>query len=321
MSYPIPGRICVIDMGARVRTTRMPDPVAPTSLDVLCGTGMERINHWGNELFSTVVLTYVEKYERAQSKREKMAISKGALDELASKGVRFLKKDPVCQRWYVADSKVGRDRIGHFLRHHLSKPHQLDARHDHMRRVSLQSPHTRPLVALSNNIDIGVGSARWEATGGVASYGGTPNTVVDAPSVSARNTTIFPQCKTSSFYSYCPKEKGSLSGLSLPSQRGVGSCATPPLKGCFDEKCNTSLLDLNKRSLQHDCKLPASTSDAFHSDDSASVGHMTKDSVPSHCLSLLMPYEVGSLESDLHDDPVDLFDDVDLAECLDWQAR
>ena len=308
-------------MSARVRKTHIPDPVAPTSLDVLCGTGMERINHWGNELFATVVLKYVEKYERAQSKREKMAISKGALDELASKGVRFLKKHPVRQCWYVADSKVGRDRIGHFLRDHLSKTTQMDALRDNMRRIPRQLPHARPLITLSNNVGMGIGNARWEATGENISHGGVLNTETDASSTYARNVTIFPPCNTSSFYSCFPKEKGSLSGVFQSSQPGVSPGATPPLKGCLDENCHANLVDLQNWSLQYDSQMAASSFDIFHSDDSAPVGHMTKDSVPSPCLSFLIPLDAESLESDLHDDLIDLFDDADLAECLDWQAQ
>jgi hypothetical protein len=97
------------------------EPTTPTPIDVLCGTGIERVNQPGNELFTVCVLKYVEQYKHAQTKKHKMLISKAALDELTELGVRFLKKHPSHQCWYVADQKVGRDRIGHFLRQHVDK--------------------------------------------------------------------------------------------------------------------------------------------------------------------------------------------------------
>jgi hypothetical protein len=116
---------------SEVRNTKSKqDPTVPTPFDVLCGTGIERANQPGNELFAQCVLKYVEQYANAESKKLKMQISKAAMDELMRSGVRFLKKHPVHQHWYVADEKVGRDRIGHFLRHHSPKPKQLGASTD-----------------------------------------------------------------------------------------------------------------------------------------------------------------------------------------------
>lgn len=117
------------------------EPTTPTPIDVLCGTGIERVNQPGNELFTVCVLKYVEQYTHAQTKKHKMSISKAALDELTELGVRFLKKHPSHQCWYVADQKVGRDRIGHFLRQHVDKNE----------RKGLQpSPSMHPMVPLSS---------------------------------------------------------------------------------------------------------------------------------------------------------------------------
>jgi hypothetical protein len=97
----------------------MSEVTTPTASDVLCGTGNANANHPGNKLFSLTISKYVEIYEIADSKKEKMDVSKAALEELFLLGVRFLKKDRVCQCWYVASEKVGRDKIGHFLRENL----------------------------------------------------------------------------------------------------------------------------------------------------------------------------------------------------------
>lgn len=95
----------------------MLEVTTPTSSDVLCGTGNAMAKHPGKKIFSLIVSKYVEQYVGTDSKKQKIKISKAALDELTSSGVRFLKKHPVYQHWwYVASEKVGRDKIGHFLR-------------------------------------------------------------------------------------------------------------------------------------------------------------------------------------------------------------
>ena len=94
----------------------MSEATTPTSSDVLCGTGNATAKHPGNILFFFAISEYVEQYGGAESKKEKMKRSKAALDELTSSGVRFLKTHPVYQHWYVASERVGRDKIGHFLR-------------------------------------------------------------------------------------------------------------------------------------------------------------------------------------------------------------
>jgi hypothetical protein len=313
MQYLIPS-ISVIDMKSTDKAKFPPDPVTPTALDVLCGTGIERINQPGNELFGTIVFKYVEKYTCAESKKEKMAISKGALDELSSSGVRFLKKHPVHQCWYVADSKVGRDRIGHFLRQHLLRAPQRGARRDNTRRVSCPSPHVRPLVTLSNSIHEDVGNAACEAADDVRFHGGTPNRESDSPapttrsslsspSTYARNINIVPTYDKSCFSALCSKEKGNLSRFSPSSQSDDVPCGTPPFKGC---RCvnvidNVSLLNLNNWSSRHNPQMAAPSFDSF-----------PKKYVPVG--------DSESLASDVDDDLVDLFDDADLAECLDWQS-
>jgi hypothetical protein len=122
-------------------TNALNEATTPTQFDVLCGTGIERVNQPGNELFTVCVLKYVQQYTQAQTKKHKMSISKAALDELTELGVRFLKKHPLHQRWYVADQKVGRDRIGHFLRQRVAKNEKKGLR---------PSPSMRPIVPLSN---------------------------------------------------------------------------------------------------------------------------------------------------------------------------
>jgi hypothetical protein len=98
-----------------------PQRAVPTSNDILCGTGHER-NHPGNSLFKRAVFPFVGAYAKAELKAEKMSIVKRIVNLLSDKGMRFLKKSSVYKYWYVASQKVGRDKIGHFLRlHHPTK--------------------------------------------------------------------------------------------------------------------------------------------------------------------------------------------------------
>lgn len=92
----------------------------PRAADILCGTGLEK-HHPGNEHFKRFVSHFVDSYAQAPSKGHKMIITKTILDLLIAKGARFLKKTPIHQYWYVADNKVARDKIGHFLRLNLPK--------------------------------------------------------------------------------------------------------------------------------------------------------------------------------------------------------
>jgi hypothetical protein len=314
-------------MNGRAKTTYVPEPVTPTALDVLCGTGVERINQPGNELFDAVVMKYVEKYLRAESKREKMAISKGALDELASSGVRFLKKHPVHQCWYEADAKVGRDRIGHFLRHHIPKYPHVDQRRHSLRRAPHASPCAHPLVVISNSLHkSGVESAGNEAINEIRSLRRTPaaeeshtsdysgpmtSSSCKPQTINDRNINIV----SSSLSAFCAKEKG-MSGL-FPSNQGSGEfrCSSAPLKGYsyLDKNFNgiTSLLHRSKWDFSNEPRFAASSFEAVHSDKYASFGGT----------DALIIDKGGSPDSNLDCDLVDLFDDADLAECLDWQLQ
>jgi hypothetical protein len=89
--------------------------VVPTSTDILCGKGHEK-NHPGNCLFKLSVFPFVDTYAKAQSKVVKMLIVTHIVNLLSFKGMRFLKKSDVHNHWYVASQKMGRDKIGHFLR-------------------------------------------------------------------------------------------------------------------------------------------------------------------------------------------------------------
>ena len=47
---------------------------------------------------------------------DKMLAAKGILSEIIASGAQFLKKDTSSRCWYIADVKVGKDKISHVLR-------------------------------------------------------------------------------------------------------------------------------------------------------------------------------------------------------------
>jgi hypothetical protein len=95
--------------------------VTPSPLDIMCGTGHEKHHTAGSDLFKRIVSQFIEPYANAQTKKDKMQITKTILDLLTQRGVRFLKKEVETGAWYVTESKVARDKVGHFLRLHLPK--------------------------------------------------------------------------------------------------------------------------------------------------------------------------------------------------------
>lgn len=90
--------------------------VVPTDVDVLCGSGSTKAMHPGNQRFRRIVATHYAAYASAQSKTEKMKVSRQIMKEVVSVGGRFLKKRTGAHDWYVADIKVGKDKTSHCLR-------------------------------------------------------------------------------------------------------------------------------------------------------------------------------------------------------------
>ena len=83
--------------------------VLPTKIDILCGKG--NAHHPGNRRFRRIVADHNERYPATVTKHDKMKVSKMILDEVISRGGRFLRMDPIRCKWYVADWKVGNDKI------------------------------------------------------------------------------------------------------------------------------------------------------------------------------------------------------------------
>jgi hypothetical protein len=88
--------------------------VLPTKIDILCGKG--NAHHPGNRRFRRIVADHNERYPATVTKHDKMKVSKMILDEVMSRGGRFLRMDPIRCKWYVADWMVVKNKISLCLR-------------------------------------------------------------------------------------------------------------------------------------------------------------------------------------------------------------
>jgi len=83
--------------------------------DVLFGQGGESNNNKGNERYRAIVDRTRPMYTDA-TMTEKTAIAQSVVDEIASKGGRFLKKDDDTQQWYLAGEIAARKKASQALR-------------------------------------------------------------------------------------------------------------------------------------------------------------------------------------------------------------
>lgn len=107
------------------------DPAAiiltPQELDIICGSGKFVSTHPGNKRFKLIVNKYYPDYNVAASKQDKMRVTNKVIDELLTSGstTRFLKKDPIFERYYVGSKRAGRDKVSHCLRQMVDKKKRL----------------------------------------------------------------------------------------------------------------------------------------------------------------------------------------------------
>ena len=275
---------------------QIPSEVATTStaMDVHCGTGNEIANHPGNVLFVRVVLKYVGQYALAgYSRKKKMMVSKAALDELTNSGVRFLKKHPVLQHWYVASQKVGKAKIGRFLRHHL--PRAAISGSDKIRPTGTTfRPALLPSVRPKITSPLSRFLLRETAHGHPENIKSVWNKLADL-----RGTSLLLGAQSSSPETLLTKTD-SFSSVPFSSQvPGGGDLISLRLSGSIhdDDDSSGSYHDLSKDDFFDDYELAQCFSESFcmhHDDnDSSSGSHISRD---------------------------DLFDDIELAQCLDWQV-
>ena len=300
----------------------------PTSLDVLCGFGNEMANHLGNKRFYRTVSNYVEHYILADSRKQKMQATKAALDELTISGVRFLKKHRVHQHWYVAGQRVGRDKIGYFFREHLVKRNLGSSNN---RRRQRPQCAFRPIAALVRHSTprssfLGEGASSGVHRESLSSdrnkldnLQGT-TTLLQAQRGRARTSPV-------SSFANVPAE---LTPSNQPSICSPDNCSVPlspyrirGMEAITPLSLIEESLDRSKNARKYQ-RCRQSTSFSFH--DAAKYQPTSHETLPSiSSFSSTVSSEVRHLISSMHDSSdsdlseVDLFDDSELAECLDWQ--
>mmetsp|Transcript_19426 Transcript_19426/g.32262 ORF Transcript_19426/g.32262 Transcript_19426/m.32262 type:complete len:658 (-) Transcript_19426:17-1990(-) len=90
--------------------------VVPREHDVLCGRGRLFFEHSGNRRFRTIIEQWLSKYSSADTKSEKTCFVRMVVNEIASKGGRFLKLEKSNSMWYEGDSVCAKSKVGHAFR-------------------------------------------------------------------------------------------------------------------------------------------------------------------------------------------------------------
>jgi len=86
-----------------------------SDVDVLMGRGGRTNHHKGNENYLKIKERIQPRY-LAAAKEDKTAISQELVDAILLEGGRFLKLDPLTERWYVVDNQVARKKASQTLR-------------------------------------------------------------------------------------------------------------------------------------------------------------------------------------------------------------
>lgn len=88
----------------------------PNKLDICCGRGKRFLSHPGNLLFQSLVRDNAHRYAAAPTKVSKSEVVASIVDELATQGARFLKRDESSKGWYEMSQLLAHDKTGHAIR-------------------------------------------------------------------------------------------------------------------------------------------------------------------------------------------------------------
>jgi len=246
---------------------------------------------------------------------------------------RFLKKHRVHQHWYVAGQRVGRDKIGYFFREHLVKGNLGSSNNRRRQRPACgrQRPQCafRPVAASVRHSTprssfLGEGALMESLSSDrskLDNLQGT-NTLLQAQRGRARTSPV-------SSFANLPAE---LTPSNQPSICSPDNCSVPlspyrirGMEAITPLSLIEESLDRSKNARKYQ-RCRQSTSFSFH--DAAKYQPTSQETLPSiSSFFSTVSSEVRHLISSMHDSSdsdlseVDLFDDSELAECLDWQLN
>ena len=100
----------------------LPHCYNPSSLDVICGRGVEYFNHSGNKNFRQTISNHLDRYTSAKTKFEKSSIVIEVANEARlnnGQPCRFVRWCYEQQRWYEITGDALRQKVGQTLRESL----------------------------------------------------------------------------------------------------------------------------------------------------------------------------------------------------------
>lgn len=121
----------------------------PNDFDIICGWGKAAAMHLGNKRFQAIARNYVQQYGIAINKQDKAKVTCKVMDELLSSGcTRFLKKDPIFERFYVTSTKAAKDKVSHFLKKESTRLSRMGSRQKFsLRQLSGSTPELQQLYS------------------------------------------------------------------------------------------------------------------------------------------------------------------------------
>jgi hypothetical protein len=100
----------------------LPGNYKPSSLDVICGRGVEYFSHSGNRIFRQTIANHLDRYTSAKTKFEKSAIVLEVANEVRfnhGQPCRFVRWCYEQQRWFEISREAVRQKVGQTLRETL----------------------------------------------------------------------------------------------------------------------------------------------------------------------------------------------------------
>ena len=89
--------------------------------NIMCGRGKAYIKNRGNMQYMGMIRANMQPYLEAKTTLDRTAIIASLLQEIATKGTRFIKKDPNTKEWYTMSQDAAHDKIGHSIRDMIAR--------------------------------------------------------------------------------------------------------------------------------------------------------------------------------------------------------
>jgi hypothetical protein len=98
----------------------------PSGISVICGRGKDSYNHAGNRSFRILASTFVERYARADSKTNKMALVFSIVATIRQSGGHFCKYEQGA--WFEVGDRRAREKVSAFFRDMLHTQYRSSAK-------------------------------------------------------------------------------------------------------------------------------------------------------------------------------------------------